>query len=134
MQAVADTGLIKAVLDRNDPVHGWAAAVFPQHAPWLTCEPVLTEASHLSGAPEKVMQLVARGDLQVKFDAAAEADRLIELLLKYKDRQMDLADACLVRIAELEREAVVFTVDREDFTIYRKNGRQPMPCVFPSPD
>ena len=55
MQAIADTGLLKALLDRNDPYHPWAREVFPQHAPWMTCEAVLTETAHLSGAPQKVM-------------------------------------------------------------------------------
>src|SRR5208282_3085444 len=50
---------------------------------------------------------------------------LLELLGKYQDRKMDLADACLVRMTELERAAVVFTLDREDFTVYRKRGKQP---------
>jgi hypothetical protein len=45
---------------------------------------------------------------------------------------MDLADACLVRMTELDRAAVVFTLDRVDFTVYRKHGSQPVPCVFPA--
>jgi predicted nucleic acid-binding protein len=131
MQAVADTGLLKALLDRNDPYHGWAAEVFPRHAPWTTCEAVLTEAAYLSGAPQKIVQLVLHGDLQVGFVVKVEAERLLELLQKYQDRKMDFADACLVRMAEIEREAVVFTIDRGDFTVYRRNGHEPVPCVFP---
>jgi hypothetical protein len=38
----------------------------------------------------------------------------------------------LLRMTELERSAVVFTLDREDFTVYRKHGNQPVPCVFPA--
>ena len=128
---IADTGLLKALLDRNDPYHRWAAEAFPQHVPWATCEAVLTETAHLSGAPHKVMALVARGDLQVEFAAEPEAGRLVELLNKYQDCKMDLADACLVRMTELDRTAVVFTLDRDDFTVYRKHGNQPVPCVFP---
>jgi uncharacterized protein len=131
MQAVADTGLLKALLDRNDPYHPWAAKVFPQHVPWVTCEAVLTETAHLSGAPQRVIALVARGDLKVRFAAETQAERLLELLGKYQDRRMDLADACLVCMTELDRAAVVFTLDRDDFTVYRKNGIQPVPCVFP---
>ena len=93
---------------------------------------MLAEAAHLSGAPQKVMALVARGDLQVRFAAEPEAERLVELLGKYQDRKMDLADACLVRMTELEHTAVVFTLDRGDFTVYRKHGNQPVPCVFPA--
>ena len=54
------------------------------------------------------------------------------LLGKYQDLGMDLADACLVRIAELDPTAVIFTLDREDFTVYRKHGNKPVPCVFPA--
>ena len=131
MRAVADTGLLKALLDRNDPFHLWAKDIFPKHVPWITCEAVLTETVHLTGAPQKVMQLVARGDLQVKFSAESEAQRLAELLDKYRDNGMELADACLVRMAELENSAVVFTLDRKDFSIYRKHGNQPVSCIFP---
>lgn len=77
------------------------------------------------------MQLVERGDLLVRFAAELEAGRLVELLGKYQDGGMDLADACLVRMTELERTAIVFTLDRRDFTIYRRNGDQLVPCVFP---
>src|SRR5258706_15224271 len=121
MQPVADTGLLKALLDRNDPYHKWAAEVFPRHAPWSTCEVVLAEAAHLSRAPHTLMQLVARGELQVGFVAQPEAERLVELLGKYQDRRMDLADACLVRMTELDDDAVVFTLDREGFMVYRKD-------------
>ena len=132
MQPIADTGLLKALLDRNDPYHRWAAEVFPQRVPWTTCEAVLTEAAHLSGTPQKIMQLILRGDLEVRFAAENQAERLLELLQKYQDRRMDLADACLVRMTELERDAVVFTIDRSDFTVYRRNGNEPVPCVFPA--
>jgi predicted nucleic acid-binding protein len=132
MQPVADTGLLKALLDRNDPYHRWAAEVFPQHTPWITCEPVLTEAAYMSGSPQKIMQLILRGDLQVRFVAEAEAERLLELLQKYQDRKMDFADACLVRMTEIEQDAMVFTIDRSDFTVYRKSGNKPVPCVFPA--
>jgi len=35
-------------------------------------------------------------------------------------------------MTELEDTAVIFTLDREDFTVYRKHGNQPVPCVFPA--
>ena len=39
MQAAADTGLLKALLGRNDPHHLWAVEVVPKDVPWATCEP-----------------------------------------------------------------------------------------------
>jgi len=42
-----------------------------------------------------------------------------ELMRKYRNLPMDLADAALVRVAERERLRRIFTVDRRDFQIYR---------------
>ena len=42
-----------------------------------------------------------------------------ELMKKYRDLPMDLADAALVRVAEREKVRVVFTIDRKDFGVYR---------------
>ena len=36
---------------------------------------------------------------------------------------MDLADAALIRVAEREGIRRIFTVDREDFGVYRLHGR-----------
>jgi hypothetical protein len=27
-------------------------------------------------------------------------------------------------------DSVIYTTDKNDFTIYRKHGRQPVPCIF----
>ena len=43
---------------------------------------------------------------------------------------MSLADACLVRLAKLHPQTVVFTLDH-DFQIYRLDGRQPIPLLMP---
>jgi hypothetical protein len=45
--------------------------------------------------------------------------------------RLDLADACVVRMTELTPRCKVWTVDREDFTSYRRHGRQSVPCEFP---
>ncbi|HEX4545502.1 MAG TPA: hypothetical protein VH110_04015 [Candidatus Acidoferrum sp.] len=49
--------------------------------------------------------------------------RLRELMRKYSDRPMDLADAALLRVAEREGFRKIFTVDRRDFAVYRLRGR-----------
>ena len=43
---------------------------------------------------------------------------------------MSLADACLVRMSELNSKAKVLTLD-SDFKIYRRNKRQVIPTLFP---
>ena len=42
-----------------------------------------------------------------------------ELMRKYRDLPIDLADPGLVRVAERERLRRIFTLDRRDFQVYR---------------
>jgi len=43
---------------------------------------------------------------------------------------MSLADACLVKMSELDPKAVILTLD-SDFRVYRRNGRQVVPIAMP---
>jgi predicted nucleic acid-binding protein len=61
-------------------------------------------------------------------DEAAAIERLIA---KYSDVPMALADACLVRMAEMYSRSFVLTVDG-DFRVYRMNGRQMVPTLMPA--
>ena len=49
---------------------------------------------------------------------------------KYRDTPMSLADACLVRMAEVHERHAVMTLDA-DFLVYRKNGRVPLGLIHP---
>jgi predicted nucleic acid-binding protein len=131
VKPIADTGLIVALLAADDPAHAWAVDAFRRHSPFSTCDAVLAEACSFFPTPEPVLTLVARGDLILDFDLAAELPRILALVAKYADQPMDLADACVVRMSELAAESRVWTVDRTDFTAYRRNGRQSVPCDFP---
>lgn len=53
-----------------------------------------------------------------------------KLAAKYRDRPMDLADACVVRMSEMFPLCKVFTVCRADFSTYRRFGNKPVPCRF----
>jgi predicted nucleic acid-binding protein len=55
---------------------------------------------------------------------------LLRLLRKYADQPMSLADACLVRMAELAEPCQVFTTDK-DFLVYRRKGRHLIPLLSP---
>src|SRR5438552_2186534 len=72
-----------------------------------------------------------RRGYEAEVDFARELPHLLELCIKYADREMDLADACLVRMTELTRRCKIWTVDRADFSAYRRHGRQIVPCEFP---
>ena len=131
MKAIADTGVIVALLAADDPAHAWAAEAFRRHSPFQVCEAVLAEAASFFVTPRPVLTLVARGDLVLAFDLAAEMSKVLLLVAKYADQPMDLADACVVRMTELHERCKVWTVDRADFTTYRRHGRQAVPCEFP---
>ena len=70
-------------------------------------------------------------DAILSFDLAAQAGSVLALLKKYADRDMDLADACIVRMTELTKACTVLTVDRGDFAVYRRNGRDVIPILAP---
>jgi len=131
MQRIADTGLLKALLDRSDEHHAWAHSQFRANAPFHTCECVLDELAFLAGDARLGMKLVARGDVLLEFSLADHIEHVLELLEKYHDRRMDLADACIVRMTEITDACRVWTVDENDFRVYRRRGRQTIPCEFP---
>ena len=54
----------------------------------------------------------------------SDAPRMRELMEKYRDLPMDLADAALVRVAEREGLTRIFTIDRRHFSIYRPGRRR----------
>jgi len=131
--ALVDAGFLVALLSRRDANHGWAAAQAPRlPPPWATCEAVLSEASHLLGGlgTLSVASLLRRGALVCDYRFADDMDAVLKLLEKYADMPMSFADACLVRMTETLNDPVLLTTDG-DFRIYRRHGRQIVPCVLP---
>lgn len=132
---IVDTGPLVALLSKRDRYHRWALQTFAGvNPPALTCEAVLAEAWYLLSGTARgqtaLLDLIAAGTLAVEFALMSELAAVRRLVARYRDRPMSLADACLVRLAELFDEAEVITLDR-DFSIYRKHGRQTIPLVSP---
>lgn len=65
-------------------------------------------------------------------DFSIEAHRadVARLMRKYADQPMSVADACLVRMAEVAETCQVFTTDRH-FRAYRRRGRHAIPLLAP---
>jgi hypothetical protein len=55
---------------------------------------------------------------------------LAGLMRQYRDVPMSLADACLVRMSELNTDCEVMTTDR-DFLVYRRLNRRVIPLIAP---
>lgn len=132
---IADTGPIVALLNARDRHHAWAREMFDSVSPPLsTCEAVISEACfllrRLKGGPTAVMRLLDRGVLDLPFRLAAQHVEVRTLQEKFDDVPMSLADACLVRMSELEPAATVLTIDT-DFKVYRRHGRHVIPVAIP---
>lgn len=132
MKGIADTGFIVAFRNRTDRHHRWAVDLAEKVTePLLTCESVLSEAAFHLGSANSVLELVEDGLLAIAFDSSAELRALLELAERFKDRQPDLADLCLIRMSELYPRHFVITVDEADFRVYRRNKRDVIPLVCP---
>ena len=134
MSAICDTGPLVAYLNRHDRHHAWAVALMKQvRPPLLTCEAVLTEAAYFLREDDlpvdPLFQFLERDVLRLAFDLSSHWPRVRTLLARY-DR-MDLADASIVVMSELHARSQVLTVDRRDFSVYRRHDRQVIDFVAP---
>ncbi len=123
-----DTGFIVALLDRRERRHGdCVRALNGIGAHLATCEPAIAEACYLlrdvPGASDAVLANVGRGTFRIGLRLADEVDEIAALMARYANQPMDLADACLVRMAELLDTGRILTLDA-DFRRYRWRGRR----------
>jgi hypothetical protein len=104
--------------------------------PTIICkipEKLDAELEAVISAPIALVQIdrfLVRGWIQLPFRFAAERENVMKLMRTYRDVPMSFADACLVRMAELQRDVPVFTLDK-DFLVYRKNGREVIATITP---
>jgi len=125
---LVDAGPLVALVDADDQYHKkCVAALKVLQEPLVTVWPPVTEAMYLLGdlpkAQEALWEMLGRGVLQLLPLDLTDIPRMRELMSKYADPPMNLADAALVRVAEREGIRKIFTVDREDFSVYRLHGR-----------
>ena len=127
--ALVDTGVILALVDRNDRWHKSCVEVYDKiPLPLLTTEAVLAEVFHLTYRNLRdvrgVWTLLRSGAIRM---ASIEHDELAEirsLMDDYADRPMDFADATLVHLAGREAISLILTIDHHDFETYRIGGRK----------
>ena len=118
-----DTGVIIAWLDRSERFHSEAASVANElRQPFITCEAVIAEAFHLlhriPQAREAVIDNLSSGVFQIPFRLSESAGEIKPILRKYRDRGIDLADACLIHLADRFDTGKILTLDR-DILVYR---------------
>jgi len=74
--------------------------------------------------------MLETGAMQITLHVENELTPIKTLMTRYRNVAMSLADACLVRMSELNASGVVLTLD-SDFMIYRKHGRYVVPSILP---
>ncbi|MFP3940346.1 MAG: type II toxin-antitoxin system VapC family toxin [Thermoanaerobaculia bacterium] len=127
---LVDTGPIVALLDRSDAEHDQViSALASLRDPLLTVWPVVVEAMYLLSfswrAQKGLWEMLETGAVELLPLDQTDVPRMKQLMEKYRDQPMDLADAALVCVAEREGLRRILTLDRTDFTVYRvaRRGR-----------
>ena len=132
MKHILDAGPLVAALNRQDEYHHWACETLEHLGPpFYSCPEAIAEAAAITGQPAAIVELIQSAEIVLAFDLSEQTAAVLSLLKKYRDRDMDLADACIVRMTELTRDCQVITVDRADFAVYRRNGRELIPMIAP---
>jgi predicted nucleic acid-binding protein len=133
--ALLDSGAIVALLDRSERHHRVCADYLKTlSAPLVTCEAVIAESCyllrHLPGAAEAILQNVAAGVFQIPFQLSRSAPQVQRIFRKYRYREVDLADACLVHLATELSAPDILTLDR-DFRVYRWGANKAFHFLIP---
>lgn len=134
---LVDTGPLVALLDRRDQHHqrcASAAARLPGE-PLLTTWACFTEAMFLLGDSggwpfqAELWKLQQAGQLLIHTPNSEEVQFMRQLMQRYADTPMDLADASIVAVAQFLGIRRLFTID-SDFLIYRLSDGSALE-VFP---
>jgi hypothetical protein len=128
-ELVLDTGPFVALIDRSETRHRDCVRALEQWTGTIvTTEAVVTETLYLLGPEwrprQACLEFVFRGAVIVIPSSLESLRRSAALMEKYADLPMDFADATLVALAEDLETDTVFTLDRQDFSIYRLHGRR----------
>ena len=104
-----DTGPLVSFLASGLRRHSWTREQWKFfRPPFLTCEPVLTEAAFLlkreGREADPLFALLERGVIRIALEVQEEHADLRALMRRYRNRPMSLADACLVRLSELQTD------------------------------
>ena len=126
---ILDTGPIVALFDNDDAYHNPCVDILKSiREPLITTWPVVTEAFYLLNFSDLVQdnlwKFIQRGGVGLAPLEQNMFSRCRELMKKYHDLPMDLADATLVVLGETMNLKDVFTLDHRDFNVYRPKHRK----------
>ena len=124
--ALADTGIVYALLDRSDAWHERARVGWERRADAIAVPaPVIVEVCQLLAyrigphAEREFLTSVARGDFPAQPLDAEDYVRAGELVGIYADLPLGFVDAAVVALAERLDVETVLTTDRRHFSVVR---------------
>lgn len=125
MRVLTDTGPLVAILSPRDQYHEVCLqTVQGLRGPLLTCWPVIAEAAWLlQRAPlgfEKLLRSISEGVVEILPVAGKESAAIADIMKQYSTLRAQFADAMLVYLANRENIKTIFTLDRRDFSVYRR--------------
>lgn len=125
---LTDTGPLVAIIDQDEAAHARCVeALGNLRGPMLTTWPVFTEAMYLLGeaggwpAQSVLWRVLRSGHLQLVDISSRGLSQIPDLMERYSDLPMDLADASLVVVAKEKGLHRIFTLDSH-FRAYRLRG------------
>ncbi|HEY7352612.1 MAG TPA: PIN domain-containing protein [Terriglobales bacterium] len=126
-RVLVDSGPIVAILNRRDQYHRICTeALHAMPGPLFTCWPVITEAAWLLGQSrdgdvglQRLLDSIESGFLSLLGLASEDAEPMALLVKKYRNIQIQVADAAMVHLAARDGFDTVFTLDYRDFSVYR---------------
>lgn len=134
---LCDAGPLYALVAKKEKESARCRMILPAlRAPLITTWPCFTEAMYLAyraggwSMQQFLWRYVRTGTLRLHLPGPAEEERMPELMEKYADNPMDLADASLVAAAEALNVTRVFTLDTH-FNAYRLDGTLPFEIIPP---
>lgn len=130
---LVDSGPLVAWLNERDKHHALADAFFLTRTERLvTTWAVCTEVCHLSPRQSRTrfLRWIALGGATVWHIPDEQAAVLADLMDRYADLPMDMADASLVWLAGQVESYDIATLDRKDFAVYRGSRNRPFRNVF----
>jgi len=132
--SLVDAGPLIALFDKSDAYHNKAVNSLKNHnSRLITTWPVITEVMHMISFNHRVqsdfLSWIMKGGITIAPLNQSHIRRIAELINKFSNVPMDLADASLVVIAEEHGIDSIYTID-SDFKVYRITRKKAFKYLF----
>ena len=128
IKSLIDAGPIIALFDKSDNYHEIVLKYFKdKNIKLYSTWPVITEVTHMLTFNNNVqidfLTWVSKNAIEIIEIKTNEVFKIIEMMKKYSDIPMDLADASLLYISEILKINKIITIDC-DYYFYRTKNKK----------